>query len=163
MAKFSRHARGRRLAARERHVQRGAESDFLGRLATRVGLPVGTTIVVGERIVEDGVTLIPIARARWGFGGGAGDEGEGGGGGASVSPVGLVELRNGRVRFHRTLGPVATVAVIVAGTGGAALILEALRRLVADVRRRPEAPAEAPADSQPEAAGEMPTEGRAAP
>jgi hypothetical protein len=67
------------------------------------------------------------------------------------------------VRFHRTLGAAGTVAVILAAAGGAALILEALRRLVAEVRRRSEAPVDAPADPEPEADGEAPEEGRAAP
>jgi len=72
-----------------------------------------------------------------GFGGG-GTEGESGRGGASVSPIGFLELRDGRARFHRALGPAATVAVILAGTGGTTLVLDALRRLVAELRRRPE-------------------------
>lgn len=59
------------------------------RLAERIGARAGAAEIFGEPVVRDGVTVIPVARARWGFGGGGSKrEGKEGGGGASVAPAG---------------------------------------------------------------------------
>lgn len=47
------------------------------RLADRLGSSAHATAVFGGPIERDGVTVIPVAKARWGFGGG--DGGPGGG------------------------------------------------------------------------------------
>ncbi len=47
------------------------------RLAEKIGSSARATAVFGEAVERDGVTVIPVAKARWGFGGG--DGGPGGG------------------------------------------------------------------------------------
>jgi uncharacterized spore protein YtfJ len=66
--------------------------------------------VFGAPVSQDGLTVVPVARARWGFGGrsfGPGDHGERreglvGGGGMRVDPVGIVVLRGGDAEFRPT-------------------------------------------------------------
>jgi uncharacterized spore protein YtfJ len=78
------------------------------------------------------VTVIPVARATWGFGGGTGTrpeaegEGEGGGGGGSTSPVGFIELRDGRASFRPIVDP--RPFVLAAAAGLAAGVFAAARR-----------------------------------
>jgi uncharacterized spore protein YtfJ len=47
------------------------------RLAEKIGSSARATAVFGEAVEHDGVIVIPVAKARWGFGGG--DGGQGGG------------------------------------------------------------------------------------
>jgi uncharacterized spore protein YtfJ len=64
--------------------------------------------VFGEPVSEGGITVVPVARARWGVGGGAGRRGsadgeprEGmGGGGIRVDPVGFVVIRGADAEFR---------------------------------------------------------------
>src|SRR5690606_34414305 len=72
-------------------AERTATSNGMARfgdLAERVGTTARVETVFGEPVERDGVTVIPVARARWGFGGGtgarSGEEGEGAGGGTVV-------------------------------------------------------------------------------
>jgi hypothetical protein len=78
---------------------------FTEHLADRVGATARASAVFGDAVEGQGVTVIPVARAKWGFGGGSGsrdgEQGAGGGGGTSVSPVGYIELRAGEARFRR--------------------------------------------------------------
>src|SRR5258708_8627856 len=64
------------------------------------------------------MTVIPVAKARWGLGGGSGKngiagrrEGMGGGGGVIVQPVGFSEVSNGESRFRPILTPRAWLAI----------------------------------------------------
>jgi uncharacterized spore protein YtfJ len=79
--------------------------DFLATLADKLGAVANAKIVFAEPLERDGVTVIPVAKARWGFGGGSGrtekETGSGGGGGAVVSPIGFIEIRNGETNFKR--------------------------------------------------------------
>ena len=99
------------------------------RLADRLGSTAHSTAVFGEPIERGSVTVIPVAKARWGFGGGGGrslahagerpgehptgpeGEGPGGGGGVAVVPVGFIEVRDGGARFHRIVDEGAIVAL----------------------------------------------------
>jgi uncharacterized spore protein YtfJ len=45
---------------------------FVERIAERVGAKANVRAVFGDPIERDGITVIPVARIRWGFGGGAG-------------------------------------------------------------------------------------------
>jgi len=79
------------------------------RIAEKLGASVRTSKVFGDPVERGDVTVIPVARARWGFGGGGGrsqddQSGTGGGGGATMSPVGYIEIRgDGTTRFKRTV------------------------------------------------------------
>jgi len=106
------------------------------RLADRLGSSAHSTAVFGEPIERGGITVIPVAKARWGFGGGGGrplahagerpagpeGEGSGGGGGVAVVPVGFIEVRDDGARFRRIVDEGAIVALaamaLVAGAIG---------------------------------------------
>ena len=45
---------------------------FVERIAERVGGKASVRAVFGEPIERDGLTVIPVAKVRWGFGGGSG-------------------------------------------------------------------------------------------
>jgi uncharacterized spore protein YtfJ len=66
--------------------------------------------VFGAPVSQNGLTVVPVARARWGFGGRSfkpGDrsersEGVVGGGGMRVDPVGFVVIRGDDAEFRST-------------------------------------------------------------
>jgi hypothetical protein len=97
---------------------------FTENLAERVGATARASAAFGDAVEGQGVTVIPVARAKWGFGGGSGgrngEQGAGGGGGTSVSPVGYIELRAGEARFRRIHKRSQIAAAVVAcGLSGA--------------------------------------------
>jgi uncharacterized spore protein YtfJ len=114
-------------------------SALADRLLQRIGDAVGgramASAVFGEPVERAGITVIPVAKARFGFGGGGGvgaregneGSGGGGGGGALVSPVGFIEVRDGTAQFKRISSTVDLLA-LVAATSLTALTI---RRLVA--------------------------------
>ena len=77
---------------------------FISGLAEKLGATARAATIFGDPVERDGVTVIPVAKARWGFGGGAGkrrdEDGAGGGGGAQVTQVGFIELKNGEAQFR---------------------------------------------------------------
>src|SRR6476619_3732115 len=77
---------------------------FIGTMAEKLGAVAKAATVFGEPVERNGITVIPVAKARWGFGGGAGrredEDGAGGGGGVQVTPVGFIEIKNGRADFR---------------------------------------------------------------
>jgi hypothetical protein len=91
--------------AREEADRVASGHGFAERLAERMGAAARASAVFGEAVEGPGMTVIPVARAKWGFGGGSGgrdgEQGAGGGGGTSVSPVGYIELGAGEARFRR--------------------------------------------------------------
>ena len=97
-------------------------NDLLERIAGTVGSKAHVTAVFGEPVEREGLTVIPVAKARFGFGGGGGsgmregDEGSGGGGGAVVSPVGYIVVRNGSAEFKRIFTPTDLLPAVVAGS-----------------------------------------------
>jgi uncharacterized spore protein YtfJ len=50
----------------------GSIDGFVERMAERVGGKASVRAVFGDPIERDGITIIPVAKVRWGFGGGAG-------------------------------------------------------------------------------------------
>jgi len=99
-------------------------ANFIGGLAEKLGATTQAATIFGDPVERDGVTVIPVAKARWGFGGGVGsskeEDGAGGGGGAQVTPVGFIELKNGAAEFR----PIRNISLpwVIAG-GLAALLL----------------------------------------
>lgn len=122
-------------------VAEGAKS-YAERVADKIG-STGVTTVFGQPVEREGVTVIPVARAMWGFGAGTGLDnpskdkrstpdgigvsfGDGGGGGVMIGPVGYIELTNGRARFR----PIVVVPVVpLAIAGGVVLAILVLRGL----------------------------------
>lgn len=110
-------------------------------LASRVGLRASVNAVFGDAVTHDGVTIIPVAKVRWGFGGGSGrgvgakdegidtGEGAGGGGGVMASPLGYIEIRNGQAEFRRIRDLGAFVPVMLAAAFSTWLTLRGLRKL----------------------------------
>jgi uncharacterized spore protein YtfJ len=102
---------------------------LLERLSQQLSTSVTAQTVYGTPVERDGITVIPVARARYGFGGGGGGgtkenetsgSGLGAGAGVSLTPVGYIELREGRSRFR----PIrSSVVPLVAVSGAIAWLL----------------------------------------
>ncbi len=117
-------------------AQQAAEGDassrLLERLVSQVGGHARVQAIFGDPIERDGITVIPVARLRWGVGGGGGGaapegSGSGGGGGVAADPIGYIEVSSAGATFRpipRSVGPAAIVAVAIA----AAIVLRALAR-----------------------------------
>ena len=105
-------------------VARVGEDGLVERLAKRTGATVKASAIFGKPVKRDGVTVIPVARARWGFGGGSGvsPEGSGGGGGGAgmISPIGYIEVRETGAEFKPIHGR-GMIGVGIAALGIAAV------------------------------------------
>lgn len=92
--------------------------ELLSMLAERIGARLGAATVFGAPVEREGVTVVPVAVARFGIGAGSGtdpskgQEGEGGGGGGSVAPTGYIELKDGRSRFVPVVHPTRMLTLI---------------------------------------------------
>jgi uncharacterized spore protein YtfJ len=106
---------------------------FVARLGEIISKNLNTSIIYGNAIERDGVSIIPVAKLRYGFGGGTGrrqdQEGQGGGGGAQVLPLGYIEVSQGRAAFRRIGDPTTLIGLVALGGFSALLILRGLRRL----------------------------------
>ena len=60
------------MADAQRAGEGGSFDGFIERLADRVGGKASVRAVFGDPIEREGITIIPVAKVRWGFGGGAG-------------------------------------------------------------------------------------------
>ena len=119
-------------------VESEERSELVNELLERVGQTVGdkahVSSVFGEPVERGGLTVIPVAKARFGFGGGggsgssAGEEGSGGGGGggASVTPIGYIEVRDDSAEFKR----ISTSTDLLALVAAASLAALAVKRLL---------------------------------
>jgi uncharacterized spore protein YtfJ len=104
---------------------------ILENLADRLGDSASAAAVFGQAVEREGVTVIPVARVRWGVGGGGGGRarrhGGGAGGGVIASPVGYIELRDGAAHYR----PILDAKLV----GSALSALVALFFLVRRLRR----------------------------
>lgn len=129
-------ARGDARAAAEG----GVGSRLLERLAERVGGRAHASAVFGSPVERDGVTVIPVARVRWGVGAGGGESvadgssGSGGGGGASADPVGFIEVRQAGATFRTIGNPMTSPGFVLAAAIAIAVVLRAVGRLRASGR-----------------------------
>ena len=125
----------------ETDVERsGRGGTFLERFANRVGNSARASTIFAEPVERNGVTVIPVAKARWGVGGGAdtgGGTGEnpagggtGGDAGVSVTPVGYIELKDGKARFRPIYDPGMLLQLIIALGFVTMLVLRGVRKLV---------------------------------
>ncbi len=124
-----------------REAEQAAADDRLMKLAEAIGGSASAKAVFGDPVERDGVTVIPVARVRYGMGGGMGrgagrrrgrrndgdgsvaaegavgaetmEYGSGAGGGVQAGPIGYIELRDGRASFERISDPVRTVTMMV--------------------------------------------------
>lgn len=110
-------------------------TELLQRIGQTVGDRAQVSTIFGEPVEREGLTVIPVAKARFGFGGGGGggsregDEGSGGGGGGgvSVSPIGYIEVHDRAAAFKRISTPTDLLALVAA----ASLAALTLKRLFA--------------------------------
>jgi uncharacterized spore protein YtfJ len=114
-------------------AESAGSENLVERLARELGATANAARIYGSPIERDGVTVIPVAKARYGCGGGSGfregKQGSGGGGGVSVAPLGYIEIVQGRTCF-RPIRDSSSLIPLVAVTGlFAALIIRALARL----------------------------------
>jgi uncharacterized spore protein YtfJ len=142
------------MADQMEEARREAEADGadnrLSKLVESLGGTASAKAVFGEPIERDGVTVVPVARVRYGVGGGGGrgpgrgkkheaGEGEqvgyGHGGGVQAAPVGYIELSGGKASYRRIADPARPMAVALlfplvgaAAFSAAALVLAALAR-----------------------------------
>lgn len=123
----------------------GGLDRVLNALADRLGGRASAKAVFGDPIEREGVTVIPVARVRFGFGGGGGGgmgkfhedleeapemgEGGGGGGGMMASPVGYIEITRDGARFEPIRDPASAWPLVVACGIAAWLSLRGLRAL----------------------------------
>jgi uncharacterized spore protein YtfJ len=109
-------------------------NELLERIGQTVGQRAQVSTIFGEPVEREGVTVIPVAKARFGFGGGGGsgasggDEGSGGGGGGgvAVSPVGYIEVRDRGAEFKQ----ISTATDVLALVAAASLAALAVKRLL---------------------------------
>lgn len=122
-----------------RAAEGGAAERFVETLAKQVGARAGVTVVFGDPIDRGDLTVVPVARVRWGFGGGAGNSGEatnvtgsgsGGGGGVLADPIGYVEIGPGGAAFRPIVQPYPSPAFLLASGITVAIVLRALTLLV---------------------------------
>jgi uncharacterized spore protein YtfJ len=114
-------------------VQKEGSNTLPERLAEALNTSAGAKMIYGEPIEHDGMTIIPVAKLRYGFGGGGskhnGEEGSGGGGGEVVQPAGYIELKDGASRFHAIRDPMAFVPLVVAGGLTGLLLMRGLYKM----------------------------------
>lgn len=112
--------------------------------ANRVGENVSASAVFAQPIERDGVTVIPVARILWGGGDSRIDTGPqvdkegtqevvGKGVGASISPIGYIELKDGKASFKPIFGIAAILWMQIVG---GVLALMFLRRFDEILRHR---------------------------
>jgi uncharacterized spore protein YtfJ len=109
----------------KREAEAGAADDRLSKLVESLGGTASAEAVFGTPVEKDGVTIVPVARVRYGVGGGGGrgpgrkkgDAGDaeqvgyGHGGGVQAVPVGYIELSGGRASYKRIADPARPMAI----------------------------------------------------
>ena len=112
-------------------VPRRRGDEMLSMLAERIGARLGAATVFGEPVERGGVTVVPVAVARFGIGAGSGtdpdkgQEGEGGGGGGGVSPTGYIELKDGGSRYVPVVHPARMLALVLGAVIAGLVIVRA--------------------------------------
>lgn len=113
-------------------------ADFVTMLADGQGVVAKAHSAFGEPVRQGDVTIVPVARVRWGFGGGlgkggseaAGGGGGGGGGGVRVFPLGYIEINKDGAEYKPIHDPANLVPLVVAGGVAGWLLLRGLRKLL---------------------------------
>jgi hypothetical protein len=109
---------------------------LLERLADKLGARAPGTLVFGEPVVRQNVTVIPVARIGFGFGGQAdqeaGEEVPVGVGG-EARPLGFIEIKEGRATYKPIRDPWVNVLAplaggLLAGVAGASVLRRLARR-----------------------------------
>lgn len=112
--------------------------DMATNLLERVGMVASSQAVFGAPVDRDGITVIPVARVRWGAGGGGGEggkehehgEGGGGGGGVSATPLGYIRVSGGTAEFIGIRDWSGMWPLLLAAGGAVWLVFRGIRALV---------------------------------
>lgn len=114
------------LEEARREAEADAAGERLNRFMESLGGAASVKAVFGEPVEKDGVTIVPVARVRYGGGGGggrgpgrtksgeAGDAdqvGYGHGGGVQAAPAGYIELSGGRASYRRISDPARPLVI----------------------------------------------------
>ena len=116
-------------AKSEAAADAAASGDRFNRLVESLGGTASASAVFGDPVERDGVTIVPVARVRYGVGGGGGrgagrkkkrdgddaaqEVGYGHGGGVQATPVGYIEISGGKADYKRIADPVRPLAVLM--------------------------------------------------
>ena len=121
--------------AREEAAEVGVADQLLERLAERIGGRASVETVFGPPVQSGDLTVIPVARIRWGVGGGGGASekdgatGSGGGGGLAADPLGYLEGSSSGATYRPIAKPWANAGYVLALAAAAALVIRAIARL----------------------------------
>jgi uncharacterized spore protein YtfJ len=135
----------------KREAEADAANERFSKLLESLGGAATAKAVFGEPVEKDGLTIVPVARVRFGVGGGGGrgpgrkkkgddsdaeQVGYGQGGGVQAGPLGYIELSGGKASYRRIADPARPLAIallspLVAAIsfGIAALVWARLRSL----------------------------------
>jgi uncharacterized spore protein YtfJ len=113
----------------KRQAEAGAADDKFSKLVESLGGTASASAVFGAAVERDGVTIVPVARVRYGAGAGGGrgagrrkkraeadpeqEVGYGQGGGVQATPVGYIELREGQASYKRIADPARPMAMLL--------------------------------------------------
>lgn len=114
---------------------KAADANMSVRIAERLSQSASTSAVFAAPVERSGITVIPVARASYGFGAGTRGEGSGGGGGVSVTPVGWIEITGAGSTF-RPLRPTGQAIAVTLAAFGLVAGTVALRRTSRGSKRR---------------------------
>jgi len=110
------------------------QKSFVERIAENLGGTANAARIYGAPIERDGVTVIPVSKAAYGFGGGAGkkagEEGSGGGGGVMLTPIGFIEIKGGNSRFRSIRDPQMWIKITAIGGLFAVLTIRSIAKLL---------------------------------
>lgn len=115
----------------------GPADTLLARLAERIGGRAKVDAVFGAPIRQGDVTVIPVARVRWGMGAGGGEDrrtdgaasGSGGGGAVAADPIGYIEISASGAAFRPIGHAFANAGFILASALALGIVIRALARL----------------------------------
>lgn len=112
-------------------IPQGVSPDTVSRIGETIGRAARATIVYGDPIVREGVTVVPVAKIRYGFGGAhRGGSDAGTGGGLRASPLGYIEIRDGQSNYRQIEDPTTHIMRLAVGGALGLLVLRAARRLL---------------------------------
>ena len=112
---------------------------LLERMAELVGAKATVATVFGDPIRQGDLTVVPVAKVRWGFGGGGGRSevapsgpaaGTGGGGGVAADPVGYLEIGPAGATFRRISDAYPNPLFLLAAAVATGIVVRSLARLL---------------------------------
>jgi uncharacterized spore protein YtfJ len=116
---------------------------ILDRLGERIGARASVRAVFGDPVERGQITVIPVARVRWGYGAGAGTgptrtdatngdamgSGSGAGGGVMADPMGYIAVRPDGATYVPLASPYLNPVVILATGIALGFVVRALARV----------------------------------